>query len=65
MLKYQGASLSTPLPLELVGNMDETPMYFDMIPGSTVESKGVKEVRVRSTEAEKRHVMMLLAALLR
>ena len=40
-------------PLNLVGNMDETPMYFDMVPGSTVEKKGAKEVRVRSTEAEK------------
>ena len=34
-------------PLNLVGNMDETPMYFDMVPGSTVE----KEPRRLESEA--------------
>ena len=31
-------------PLELIINMDETPMYFDMLPGQTVNKKGAKEV---------------------
>ena len=29
-------------PLELIINMDETPMYFDMLPGRTVNKKSVK-----------------------
>ena len=27
---------------ELIGNMDETPMFFDMVPGRTIATKGVK-----------------------
>ena len=45
---------------EMIGNMDETPMMFDMVPGRTIATKGVKQVRVRSTGAEKRHVTVVL-----
>ncbi len=48
-------------PKELIGNMDETPLYFDMVPSRTIEKKGAKEVRVRSTGAEKRRVTVVLA----
>lgn len=41
-------------PNDLIGNMDETPMYFDMITSRIIAKKGVKEVRVRSTGAGKR-----------
>ena len=44
-------------PKELVGNMDET-LYFD---SRTLEQKGKKEVRVRTTGAGKRHVTVVLA----
>ena len=29
-------------PKELIGNMDETPMYFDMSGNTTVDMKGTK-----------------------
>ena len=37
--------LSHSFPPQLVGNMDETPMFFDMVPQCTIEQKGVKQVR--------------------
>lgn len=42
-------------------NMDETPMYFDMPGNTTVNKKGHREVRIRSTGAEKRRVTVILA----
>lgn len=36
-------------PFELVLNMDETPVFFDMIPGRTIAKKESKEICVRST----------------
>ena len=47
-------------PARLITNMDETPMYFDMVPSSTISKKGVKEVRVRSSGAEKRRLTVAL-----
>ena len=35
-------------------------MFFDLIPGCTIDKKGRKEVRVRSTGSEKRHVTVVL-----
>ncbi len=48
-------------PKELIGNKDETPIYFDMVPSRTLDKKGVKEVRVKTTGAEKRRVTVVLA----
>ena len=48
-------------PLDMIINMDETPMFFDMVPGKTVGKKGVKEVRVRSSGAEKRRLTVVLS----
>ena len=45
----------------LIINMDETPMYFDIVPGRTVDTKGTKTVKVRMTGAEKRHITVVLA----
>lgn len=45
------------------GNMDETPLYFDMVPSRTLEKKGAKEVRVKTTGAGKRRVTIVLACL--
>ena len=49
-------------PLELIGNMDETLMYFDMASNTTFEKKGTKSVSIRTTGAEKRHLTVVLAA---
>ena len=38
---------------ELIGNMDETPVYFDMVPSKTVDLKGKKTIKVRTTKSEK------------
>ena len=29
-------------PKELIGNMDETPMYFEMSGNTTIDKKGIK-----------------------
>ena len=42
--------------------MDETPVYFDMPGSRTIERKGKKEVRVRSTGAEKRQFTAVLTS---
>lgn len=49
-------------PKELIGNMDETPMYFDMTNNKSVEKKGAKTVSICTTGAEKRHLTVVLAA---
>ena len=43
-------------PKELIVNMDETPMYFDMSCNTTIDKKGTKTISVRTTGAEKRHL---------
>lgn len=46
---------------EMIGNMDKTPLYFDMIPSRSLEKRGAKEVPVKSTGAQKRHITVVLA----
>ncbi len=46
--------------MDLVINMDETPMYFDMLPQRTLAKKGSKEVRVRSSGSEKKRLTVAL-----
>ena len=48
-------------PKEMIGNMDETPLYFDMIPSQSLEKRGAKEVRVKSTGAQKQQITVVLA----
>ena len=43
---------------DLIANMDETPVYFDMVPSRTVDRKGIK---VRTTKSEKRRITAVLA----
>ncbi len=43
-------------PKELIINMDETPMYFDMVPGYTINKKGAKEVHIRSSGSDKKRM---------
>ena len=45
---------------DMIINMDETPMYFDMVPEKTISKKGRKEVRVRLSGAEKRKLTVTL-----
>lgn len=46
---------------QFIINMDETPMYFDLLPGKTVDVKGRKSIRIRTTGSEKRHLTIVLA----
>ena len=46
---------------DMIINMDETPLYFDMPSSHTVSKKGLREVRIRSTGAEKRRLTVILA----
>ena len=50
-------------PLSNIGNMDETPMNFDMISNRTVERKGVKTVQLRSTDHEKTRFTVVLTCM--
>ena len=43
-------------PSNLIMNMDETPMYFDMVPQYTISKKGCKEVHIRSSGSDKRRL---------
>ena len=48
-------------PLPLIGNMDETPMYFDMVPLKSIISKGKRSVTIRTSGSENRHITVVLA----
>ena len=47
-----------------IGNMDETPIYFDMVGNNTIETKRAKTVQVQTTGNEKNwftYVLTILA----
>ena len=48
------------IKLDLIGNMDETPAYFDIVPGRTIDIKGQKSVLIHTTGCEKRHFTVTL-----
>ena len=50
-------------PLHLIGNMDETPMQFDMPGNRTVNARGEKTVFVKTTGHEKTHFMLVLCCM--
>ena len=50
-------------PYELIANMDEMPVFLDLVPNRTVDRKGKKSIRVRTTNSEKRHIQLLFAVL--
>ena len=56
------ARLQCHYPKELIGNMDETPMYFDMASNTSVDRRGEKTISIRTTGAEKRHLTVVLSA---
>ena len=45
----------------VIGNMDETPMYFDIVPNKTLNKVGAKTIVVCTTGAEKRHLTVVLS----
>ena len=49
-------------PRSLVGNMDETPAFFDMVPSKSICKTGSKECIVRTSGSEKKHVTIVLSA---
>ena len=49
-------------PLSLVGNMDETPAFFDMVPSKCIAPKGTKECVVCTSGGEKKHLTFVLSA---
>jgi len=50
-------------PFCFIGNMDETPAYFDLVPSKVVSRKGAKDCRVITTGSEKRHVTVVLTVM--
>ena len=46
---------------QLIANMDETPVYFDLVPSKTVDMRGKKLIRVRTTKSEKKHITAVLS----
>ncbi len=59
--KVRSIRSRTDIDYSLLGNMDETPVYFDIVPGKTIQVKGRKMVRVRTTGSEKRHITVVLS----
>ena len=49
--------------LSLIGNMDETPVWFDMPCARTVNAKGEKTVLVKTTGHEKSRFTVVLACM--
>ena len=47
-------------PAEMILNMDETPLFFDLIPGRTLSSKGKQQIILRGTTATKCHLTVVL-----
>ena len=45
---------------ELIGNMDETPPFFDVVPGCTIDKIGRKSVLIQTTGRDKRHLTVTL-----
>ena len=46
-----------------IGNMDETPVWFDMPAARTVESRGAKTVLLKTTGNEKTRFTVVLSCL--
>ena len=47
-------------PLPLIGFMDETLVFFDMVPEKSLVQKGQKSVAIQTSGSEKRHVTVVL-----
>ena len=49
--------------LSEIGNMDETPVYFDMVGNLTIDKRGAKTVQVRTTGNDKNRFTCVLTIL--
>ena len=49
------------LPDDLIVNMDETPIFFDMQKAYTVHRKGTREVSIRGTKGGKKRVTFVVS----
>ena len=49
-------------PLSLVGNMDETPVFLDMVRSKCIAAKGTKECVLHTSGGEKKHLTVVLSA---
>ena len=49
--------------LSLIANMDETPMFFDLMDNQTVHKKGGKQVLAKTTGHDKQHFTVVLACM--
>ncbi|GFU76721.1 pogo transposable element with KRAB domain [Trichonephila clavipes] len=49
--------------LSHIGNMDETPVTFDMIRNKTIDMKGTKTIHINTTGHEKSHFIVVLSCL--
>lgn len=45
---------------EYIINMDETPVFFDIVPNQTVDVQGKKAIIIRTSGSDKRHVTVML-----
>lgn len=50
-------------PLKYIGNMDETPMWFDLPSNTTIDHKGTKTVTIRTTGHERSSFTVVLACM--
>ena len=46
---------------DYIGNMDETPVFMDMLPTKTFDVKGKKSIKVRTTKSEKCRITAVLS----
>lgn len=49
------------IPETLIINMDETPVFLDMVGNSTLDFQGAKEVLINTTGNEKQRITVALA----
>ena len=49
-------------PLSLVGNMDETPAFSDIVPSKRIATQVTKECVARTSGGEKKHLTVVLSA---
>ena len=47
-------------PFEYICNMDETPVFLDLVPNKVVDRKGKKTIHVRTTSSEKNRITAAL-----
>ena len=50
-------------PLQMIGNMNKTPVFFDMVGSKTVNQAGEKSIWVKTTGHEKQQFTVVLACL--